>query len=294
MLKKRLIYGVLMTIFFTSYVLLDSFLDGSISSDVSKHKQIQATGLFILVCLILIAAQFELVRLAEKKNLSILLPVALPASILLAGSWFWSQALTISVSKFVIILLVFSFLALLLYSYKKNGIGSIMANCGISLFSIIYLGLLTSFVIAIRIEFGIWYLLMFVFVVKVADIGAYTVGTLTGWHKFSPVISPGKTWEGMIGAVIFAVVVSYIFSKLSGIMSAKTSIVFGVCFAFIGQMGDLAESLIKRDSMEKDSAKMVPGFGGVLDIIDSLLGSAVFAYLFFVIVKLYQAPVSIS
>ena len=157
-----------------------------------------------------------------------------------------------------------------------------MANCGISLFSIIYLGLLASFVLAIKIEFGIWYLLMFVFVVKVADIGAYTVGTLSGWHKFSPVISPGKTWEGMIGAVVFAVIVSYIFARFSGIMTWKTSIVFGVCFAFIGQMGDLAESLIKRDAMEKDSSKTVPGFGGVLDVIDSVLVSAVFAYLFMV------------
>ncbi len=272
-----------MTIFFTALVLLDSFLDGSISSDITKHKQIQATGLFIIVCLVLIIAQFELVKLTEKKNLSILIPIALPASILLAGGWFWSQVLTIGVSKFVIYILVFSFLALLLYAYKKNGISSVMANCGISLFSIIYLGLMASFIIAIRIEFGIWYLLMFVYAVKSADIGAYTVGTLAGWHKFSPVISPGKTWEGMVGAIIFAVIVSYLFAVFSGIMSWKTSIVFGVCFAFLGQMGDLAESLIKRDAMEKDSAKIVPGFGGVLDIIDSLLGSAVFAYLFMVI-----------
>ncbi len=280
MLKKRLIAGTLMTIFFTAFVLLDSYLDGSISSDVSKHRQIQATGLFIIVCLILIVAQFELAKLAEKRELSILIPIALPASILLAGSWFWSQALTISISKFVVIILAFSFLALLLYTYKKNGIASVMSNCGISLFSIIYLGLLASYVLAIRIEFGIWYLLMFVYTVKCADIGAYTVGSLFGWHKFSPVISPGKTWEGMIGAVVFASIVSLLFAMFSGIMSWLTSIVFGVCFAFLGQMGDLVESLIKRDAMEKDSSKAVPGFGGVLDVVDSLLGSAVFAYLF--------------
>ena len=285
MLKKRLIYGILMTICFTAFVMLDSWLDGSLSRNMSDNKKIQATGLFVLLCLILIAAQFELAKLAEKKNLTILLPVTLPASVLLAGSWFWSQAFGIHVSQFALILLSFSFLAMLFYQYKKNGISSVMANCGVSLFSIIYLGLSASFVLAVRIEFGIWHLLTFVFVVKFADIGAYTVGTLTGRHKFSPVISPGKTWEGLAGAVVFAVIAAYIFSVFSGIMSWKTSIVFGICFAFIGQMGDLAESLIKRDSMEKDSAKTVPGFGGVLDIVDSLLVSAVFAYVFLVFAR---------
>jgi phosphatidate cytidylyltransferase len=122
---------------------------------------------------------------------------------------------------------------------------------------------------------------MFVFVVKSADIGAYTVGMLFGKHKFSPKISPGKTWEGMAGAVVLAVIVAFFFAAVFDIMVWPLAVVFGFCFAFIGQIGDLVESMIKRDARQKDSADNVPGFGGILDVIDSPLIAAPFAYLFF-------------
>jgi phosphatidate cytidylyltransferase len=121
---------------------------------------------------------------------------------------------------------------------------------------------------------------MFVFVIKSADIGAYTFGTLFGKHKFSPKISPGKTWEGMGGAFAVAAIVAVGFAVICDIMVWWLAIVFGLCFAVIGQMGDLAESMIKRDAELKDSGHKVPGFGGILDIIDSLLIAAPLAYLF--------------
>ncbi len=156
-----------------------------------------------------------------------------------------------------------------------------LANCGVNYFSIIYLGLLSAFVLAVRIDFGLWPLLMFVFVVKSADIGAYTVGSLLGRHKFSPKISPGKTWEGMAGAVAVAMIVAILFAENCGIMIWWLAAIFGLCFAFIGQVGDLLESMLKRDAEQKDAANKVPGFGGILDIVDSPLVAASFAYLFF-------------
>ena len=122
---------------------------------------------------------------------------------------------------------------------------------------------------------------MFVFVIKSADIGAYSIGTLFGKHKFSPKISPKKTWEGMIGAIAAAMIVAIGFARSCDIMSLWAAIVFGFCFAFIGQLGDLAESMIKRDAEQKDSASKIPGFGGVLDVIDSPLVAAPFAYMVF-------------
>ena len=157
-----------------------------------------------------------------------------------------------------------------------------MVNCGVNYFSIIYLGLLSAFCIGIRIDFGLWPLLMFVFVVKSSDIGAYTFGKLFGSHKFSPKISPGKTWEGMAGAVAVAIIVAIAFAAACDIMTWWLAAIFGLCFAFIGQLGDLAESMIKRDAEQKDSANNVPGFGGILDIVDSPLAAAPFAYLFFI------------
>ena len=144
-----------------------------------------------------------------------------------------------------------------------------------------YLGLLSSFPLAMRIEFGLWPMLMFVFVIKSSDIGAYAVGTLYGKRKFSPKISPAKSWEGMGGACAAAVIVAVGFAVGCGIMAWWMAVGFGLCFAFLGQMGDLAESMMKRDAERKDSANKVPGFGGVLDIIDSILIAAPCAYLFF-------------
>jgi phosphatidate cytidylyltransferase len=124
---------------------------------------------------------------------------------------------------------------------------------------------------------------MFVFVVKSADIGAYAIGSLFGKHKFSPKISPSKSWEGMGGAVGAAMIVAVGFAISCDIMVWWLAVIFGVCFAFIGQIGDLVESMMKRDAEQKDSANNVPGFGGILDIIDSPLVAAPFAYLFFML-----------
>jgi phosphatidate cytidylyltransferase len=122
---------------------------------------------------------------------------------------------------------------------------------------------------------------MLVFVVKSSDIGAYTIGSLYGKHKFSPVISPKKTWEGMAGAVIAAVIVAVAFAAACDIMVWWLGVIFGVLFAFLGQLGDLAESMLKRDAQTKDVSNNVPGFGGILDVVDSILISAPFGYLFF-------------
>ena len=122
---------------------------------------------------------------------------------------------------------------------------------------------------------------MFAYVVKSADIGAYSIGTLFGKHKFSPKISPGKTWEGMGGAVAAAIIVAIGFALICDIMLWWPAAIFGLGFAFIGQLGDLAESMIKRDAEQKDAANKVPGFGGILDIVDSPLLAGPFAYLFF-------------
>jgi len=281
MLKYRLLFGTLMTVFFTVIVIFDSWLDGSLTASSADDKAVQGTILCILIALLLIPAQLELSRLAAAKNLKIFTPVSIIASILFAGTWYWPQLITIQPQIYLFFLCTFSLLGLLLYQYFRYSTSAVLANCGASYFSIIYLGLLSAFVLAVRIDFGLWPLLMFVFVVKSADIGAYAVGASFGKHKFSPKLSPGKTWEGMAGAVATAMIVAILFSASFDIMVWWLAAIFGLCFSFIGQAGDLVESMIKRDAEQKDSANNVPGFGGILDIIDSLLVAAPFAYIFF-------------
>jgi phosphatidate cytidylyltransferase len=281
MLRYRLLFGTLMTLVFTAAVVFDGRLDGSFTASAADDKPVQGTILCILVILLIIPAQFELSRLASAKKLKIFLPITIIASILFAANRYLQQLVEFPPEMYFSLLSAFVLMALLLYQYKRYGTSAVIANCGANYFSILYLGLLSSFCIAIRIEFGLWALLMFVFVVKSADIGAYTFGTLFGKHKFSPKISPGKTWEGMGGAVGAAIIVAVGFALICDIMVWWVAIIFGVAFAFIGQMGDLAESMIKRDAEQKDSANKVPGFGGVLDIVDSPLVAAPLAYLFF-------------
>ncbi|MHC4507409.1 MAG: phosphatidate cytidylyltransferase [Planctomycetota bacterium] len=281
MLKHRLLFGTLMTVLFTAIVIFDGWLDGSLTRSAADDRRVQGTVLCILIALLVIPAQIELSRLAAAKNLKVFLPVAIIGSILLATWRFWQQLAGFRPEIYLLFVSVFVLLALMLHQYAGHGTSGVLANCGVNCFSIGYLGLLSSFCLAMRIEFGLWPLLMFVFVIKCSDIGAYTVGTLWGKRKFSPRISPAKSWEGMGGALATAVIVAVGFGVGCDIMAWRLAVVFGLCFAFLGQMGDLVESMMKRDAEQKDSANKVPGFGGVLDIIDSILIAAPCAYLFF-------------
>ena len=282
-----------MTVFFTAVVIFDGWLDGSLTASTADDKPIQGTVLCIFIALLAIPVQLELSKLSAAKNLKIFIPVSTIASILLATYryWqqeYWHQFVVIRPETYLIFLSVFVMLSLLLYQYISYGTSGVLANCGANYFSILYLGLLSSFFVAMRLEFGLWVLLMFVFVVKSADIGAYAIGTSFGKHKFSPKISPSKSWEGMAGAVGAAVIVAILFAVITAIydiiiMAWWLAVIFGVCFAFIGQIGDLVESMMKRDAEQKDSSNNVPGFGGILDIIDSLLVAAPFGYLFFIV-----------
>ena len=281
MLKHRLLFGTLMTIFFAAVAVLDGWLDGSLTTCPTDDKTVQATLLSILIAVLIVPAQFEFSRLAAAKNLKIFMPISVTAAILFATSWYAQQLIKIPPGIYLFFLSAVSLLGLLFTQYTRYGTSAVLANCGANYFSIIYLGLLSGFVLAVRIDFGLWRLLMFIFTVKSADIGAYAAGASFGRHKFSPKLSPGKTWEGMAGAVAAATLIAVLFAVGCDIMTWWLAAIFGVCFAFIGQFGDLAESMIKRDAEQKDSANNVPGFGGILDIIDSLLAAAPFAYLFF-------------
>ena len=128
--------------------------------------------------------------------------------------------------------------------------------------------------------------LYLVVVVKMADIGAYCVGRICGRHKLFPRISPGKTWEGFLGGTAFAVGASLLFAAAGGGrigsigFSVGHAVVLGCLLACAGTVGDLFESLLKRASGIKDSSSAIPGMGGILDVLDSLLFSAPVLYVY--------------
>jgi len=170
--------------------------------------------------------------------------------------------------------------------------GGVTINLAGAVFAVTYIGLLGSFVIQLRMAFGIAAVLSLIVVAKMGDIGAYTVGRLFGYHKMAPGLSPGKTVEGALGGIAFACLGSLIWFELIIPWTAPTNLftgrvphgslaailLFGVFVCVSGALGDLAASLIKRDVGVKDSSKSVPGFGGFLDLFDSLLMAAPVAY----------------
>lgn len=281
MLKHRLILGTLMTALFTGLVLLDAWLDGSLQGSCVDSAKLQAGLLYAFMALLLIGCQLELSRLASAAGAIVYAVPAAAVSVLLAGGWYWGRLAGISPQVWISGVMVAAAPLMLIWQYCHRGTSGVFSNCGACMLSVVYLGLFGSFVLAIRIEFGVWAFLMFIFTVKTADIGAYTAGMLFGRHKFSPVVSPGKTWEGMAGAVAGGALCAVGFAAGSGIMAVAPAAAFGAVFAVVGQAGDLAESMMKRDAVQKDSSRGIPGFGGVLDVIDSPLAAAPFAYLFF-------------
>ena len=283
MLKYRLLFGTIMMVGFVGLLLLDGYLDGSLTAAM-VDKSVQGSIIAVMVMLLAIPAQFELSNLIKKTGAVVFKPITILCSVLLSGVWYFRQFHPEPVQfhfYYMLAVSVFALLAIFVYQGRFFGTAGTVANCSASLFSVFYLGFLSSFVLGIRVEFGLWPMLMAILVVKSSDIGAYTIGRLFGKHKFAPVISPGKTWEGLVGAAIFAIIVAMLFARIADIMTLPKAVLFGAVFAYLGQLGDLAESMIKRDAAEKDSAESVPGFGGVLDIIDSPLVTVPLANGFF-------------
>ena len=121
-------------------------------------------------------------------------------------------------------------------------------------------------------------------VTKFSDVGAYVIGSMFGRHKMIPRISPGKTWEGFAGAILTSLVISVLLTHFletrAPSLSFTSSVVLGILLPLVSVVGDLAESVVKRDASIKDSGHTIPGIGGVLDLIDSLLFTAPVLYFY--------------
>ncbi|HEX9780096.1 MAG TPA: phosphatidate cytidylyltransferase [bacterium] len=164
---------------------------------------------------------------------------------------------------------------------RKN-IFEALNGLGTTLFGLAYIPALFSYILSIRsldAERGALLVLFLILVTKMADTGAYTVGSLIGRHTLLARISPRKTVEGFAGAMGTAAITAALAAPLLGpSWGALSAAAMGLLLGLAGQVGDLAESLIKRDCQVKDSGSLMPGLGGVLDIIDSLLFTAPLFY----------------
>jgi len=157
----------------------------------------------------------------------------------------------------------------------------------VTLFGLMYVPWLLNFIQKINffphVE-GKYFLLYFIVLTKFSDMGAYLVGSLIGRHKMIPRISPGKTWEGFAGAIVVSTGTSLVFvhflgSHMAG-MNTLHAVILGIVLSSTAVIGDLIESLFKRECGAKDSGSVLPGIGGVLDLLDSILFNAPLMYLY--------------
>lgn len=273
------------------------------------HLGETAPLLFGLVVLLSVRATWEMVTLARAANLRPSLSLCLAGTWSMIfmgwaphfdagwGSWFVGDR--IGMGWYLLAIIAVGFVLNAVWRFPRCETASVtpessrpihgreIATLAFELFTVVYLGVF----LAITMQFR-WYghgyfgLAAVVIAAKTGDIGAYTFGRLIGGPKMTPKLSPGKTWAGGVGHLVTAALCSMIWLCFLGPLISKQwsawgvvpAAVFGVVVGFAGLIGDLAESLIKRDVGVKDAPALLPGFGGLLDLLDSILLAGPVAY----------------
>ncbi len=183
-----------------------------------------------------------------------------------------------------IVLFIIGVLATQMFRFQKD-FSKMLTGVGVTVLGVLYVVFLGGFLVAMRVGFDAILsskLLLFFFLVSFgSDSGAYFLGKQFGKHKLAPKISPGKTWDGFAGGILF----SAAFAAIASVtffteLPYKISIPLAIVMAAIGVVGDLAESAMKRGANVKDAASILPGHGGLLDRLDSLLFTAPLLYYF--------------
>ena len=301
MLRQRLVSGFILASLGLGLVVLDMFLEAG--EFYRKFLGWQPRGLLLclLVAVLMVFALREFYGLARAAGAHPFRLVGMILAVYLVletcgRGWgdhlFPEQLVHVDFTGFV---LAGGLGAAFLLQVVRWGTKGAFANIGATFLGVIYIGLLGAFLVRIRQMGwvaddiytpwqGMYYLMIFVCTIKMTDICAFFSGKYLGRHQLIRLISPGKTVEGLIGGLAGGVISCVILCRLTDTLNKPhLAILLGIVLAGLGQLGDLAESIFKRDAKEKDSSDSVPGFGGLLDVFDSLLVAAPLAFLIFAI-----------
>ena len=235
----------------------------------------------------LAAGLFEFYSLTKKLELKADAAIGyLGAAALFIGFVFDAPAKAPDLLILTIVAAVIAVLITQMFRFQKD-FTKMLTGIGVTLFGVFYVAFLGGFLVATRVGFDTpanlsTHLLAFFFLVIFgSDAGAYFAGRALGKHKLAPAISPGKTVEGLIGGIVaaagFAALSTWWFFPE---LPYKWSIPLAIVLAVVGVLGDLCESAMKRGSNTKDAASILPGHGGLLDRLDSLLFGAPILYYF--------------
>ncbi len=229
----------------------------------------------ILIEILILLGLWEFFYLAQLKNAHIPKWILLPLGILMGiAAYLWGEP------TFIFFLLCLLYLTAFAFIIRGRTFGT-TSDLALSVLALLYVAGLFSFLILLRemphqlgVDYkigGLWIVYLLV-CIWTCDTFAYFIGAPLGKHKLSPSVSPNKTVEGFVGGILGAVAAAffsyYVFFRSAGLGHL---LVISIFVSLIGQMGDLTESLFKRDARIKDISKVIPGHGGILDRFDSLL-----------------------
>lgn len=240
-----------------------------------------------LCCVLAMRGNWELVQLLKKRVVAVSYPLTMLGSVAVVMSAWWGRAWAPFTSMETILL---TFVGVVLLIFLKGCLqyrepGKNIERMASEIFCVTYIGLLISVTAQLRWlgkgQAGYLALASVVIATKCGDIGGYTLGRLFGKRKLVPLLSPGKTWMGALGAVLGASLGSWAWLHFGPSLFRDSwqpcpmewAVAYGAALGVIGLIGDLAESLVKRDVGAKDASNLLPGFGGLLDLLDSVLYS---------------------
>jgi len=282
--------GVFFRRLFTSVVLWT----GVIAALFSGNALLSNSVFLVVVVVLALAGLWEFYGLAERRGLACYKYSGLLGGALLMTGTFLNvtgrigtQGSPARVNDFETSFLILFVLGLCVRQFVSRSPATGISAIATTLFGLMYVPWLLNFIQKINFFPGVegkFFLLYFILVTKFSDMGAYAVGSLMGRHKMIPRISPNKTWEGFAGALVLSTGASLLFawffgSRMDG-MSWRHGAILGLLLGCAAVIGDLIESLFKREAGVKDSGRLFPGIGGILDLLDSLLFNAPIMYLY--------------
>lgn len=227
------------------------------------------TYYYIVVSVFIMFALLEFFAMMSKRGIK---PMWIIGALFGFSLILYPAFLNVDYSK---IFLVFAILTALLIKVLKEDFDTHVPSLFMTIFGIVYICFLGNFLIQIRYSFGSSLTLFLFLITWLNDTGAYFIGTTIGRHKIFPKISPKKTVEGFFGGIIFSILTGIIAKQFLNINISNFSWI-GICFllSISAHAGDLSESLLKRFAGVSNSFDLLPGHGGILDKIDSLLFTA--------------------
>jgi len=248
----------------------------------------------LLIALFGLAGQWEFYRSQEEKGHKVFKQSGLfCGALIFLNSWYFlifNPAHAHFVHFGGELVIVFSLLgAFIRLVVRQEEHRAPITTAALTLLGLMYVPFLFNFVALLAFmpgspEQNRFLLIYLLAVTKFSDVGAYVVGSLIGRHKMIPRISPGKTWEGFAGAILtslgISIVMVYVLGEHLQALSFNSGIFLGLLLPLISVVGDLAESVVKRDASIKDSGHTIPGIGGALDLIDSILFTAPVLYFY--------------